>query len=220
MLCADIIDNFISPLKPNDTVAHALSVMEEYKVEHLPLVDKKAYLGMISEEELLCVEDTETEVSVYQKELIRPAIRDNQHIFAAFDLFDKFQLTLLPVVDDQEQYAGYLSMMDMIEASANLGAVREQGSILVLEMGVHDYSLAELARLVEGNDAKVLSAYITSPLDSTKIEVTLKINRPDLSAIIQTFERYEYIVKASFHHSNSENDLRRKFDSFMHYLNM
>lgn len=220
MLCAEIIDTFIEPLKPSDTVAVALSIMEEHKVEHLPLVSKKNYLGIISEEELLCVEDVQTPISQFQKDLIRPAIRMDQHIFVAFDLFDKFQLTLLPVLDENERYAGYLSMMDMIEASANLGAVREQGSILVLEMGIHDYSLAELARLVESNDAKVLSAYITSPLDSTKLEVTLKINRQDLSPIIQTLERYEYIVKASFHHSNSENDLRRKFDSFMHYLNM
>jgi hypothetical protein len=80
--------------------------------------------------------------------------------------------------------------------------------------------LSEIARIVESNDAKILSSYISSHIDSTKLEVTIKINRTDLSAIIQTFNRYNYTIKASFHQSEYVDDLKDRFDSFMSFLNI
>ena len=90
----------------------------------------------------------------------------------------------------------------------------------MLELNLHDYSLSEISRIVESNDAKILSLYISSHMDSTKLEVTIKINRTDLSAIIQTFNRYNYTIKASFHQSEYVDDLKDRFDSFMSFLNI
>jgi len=87
-------------------------------------------------------------------------------------------------------------------------------------LNLHDYSLSEISRIVESNDAKILSLYISSHTDSTKLEVTIKINRTDLSAIIQTFNRYNYTIKASFHQSEYVDDLKDRFDSFMSFLNI
>jgi hypothetical protein len=91
---------------------------------------------------------------------------------------------------------------------------------LVLELNIHDYSLSEIARIVESNDAKILSLYISSHIDSNKLELTVKINRTDLSPIIQTFNRYNYTIKASFHQSEYVDDLKDRFDSFMSFLNI
>jgi hypothetical protein len=77
-----------------------------------------------------------------------------------------------------------------------------------------------MGRIVEGNDAKILSSYITSSPDSTQLEVTLKINKEDLSAIMQTFTRYNYTIKASFQESTFKDDLKTRYDELMNYINM
>ena len=92
--------------------------------------------------------------------------------------------------------------------------------IIVLEINDKDYLLTEIAQIVESNDAKVLSMYITSHPDSTKFEVTLKINKMDVGSILQTFNRYDYIISASFTEDTYTDNLQDRFDSLMNYLNI
>ncbi|NBP75119.1 MAG: CBS domain-containing protein, partial [Crocinitomicaceae bacterium] len=68
------------------------------------------------------------------------------------------------------------------------------------------------------NNARILSSYILTNSSSSKLEITLKINKLDLSSIIRTFERYDYVVKESFQKSMDNDDLQARFDSLMHYL--
>lgn len=95
------------------------------------------------------------------------------------------------------------------------------GGIIVLELNANDYSMAQIARIVEDNDAIILSSYVASKSNSFKIEVTLKINQTDLTSIIRSFMRYEYNIKASFQGNNRYEDvLRKNYDQFMLYLNV
>ena len=81
-----------------------------------------------------------------------------------------------------------------------------------------DYSLAQIAQIVESNNAKILSAYITSNEESTHTEVTLKVNTSNLTSIIRTFERYDYQVKAAYQDKDAEEDLRQRFDALMNFM--
>jgi hypothetical protein len=95
------------------------------------------------------------------------------------------------------------------------------GGVIVLELNTNDYSLAQIARIVEDNDAKILSSHVASVANSFKIEVTLKINQTDLTSILQSFQRFDYTIKASFQGSNRQEDvLRKNYDQFMLYLNV
>jgi len=89
---------------------------------------------------------------------------------------------------------------------------------LVLEMNSNDYSLAQIAQIVESNNAKILSSFITSSEDSTRLEVTLKINVSNLSAVIQTFERYEYTVKDVIQDKDAESDLRKRYEALLNFM--
>ena len=79
--------------------------------------------------------------------------------------------------------------------------------------------MSEISRLVESNDAKVLYSDIISIPDSEKIKVTIKLNKTDLTRIIQTFNRFGYTITASFHKNEYEEDLRKRYDGFLRYLN-
>jgi hypothetical protein len=107
-----------------------------------------------------------------------------------------------------------------LDRLAGLSAVMEQGGIIELEINKNDYSLTQIASIVEGNDSKILSCYVSSLPDTTKILVTLKLNRDDLSRVLQTFYRYNYEVKASYHQAGYEDDLKHRFDEFIKYLNV
>ena len=99
-------------------------------------------------------------------------------------------------------------------------AVQNAGGVIVLEMNIHDYSVTQIGNIIEGNDAKLLSLHVSSEPDSTKIEVTIKVNREDLSGLLQTFNRYNYTVKAAFQNGDYSKNIKDKLDEFLHFLNI
>ena len=111
-------------------------------------------------------------------------------------------------------------MHSLLHSFTNMISMNQAGGILVLEMNTNDYSMSEIAQIVEGNDAKILCSY-TSPLDSpNRIEVNLKINQTDLTSIIQTFNRYNYEIKASYMENNDLESLyQNRYELFLRYLN-
>jgi hypothetical protein len=163
---------------------------------------------------------TDDELGKTKLSLIRPFVTEQQHIYEVIKMVSNMKLTVLPVLNEQQQYVGLIPTTSLIQQFATLAATREPGGIVVLEMGLHDYSLTQIAQIIEGNDAKILSLYVNPLEDSTKIEVTIKLNKQDLSGVLQTFYRYNYNVKQSFHQSEFLDDMKNRFDSFMNYINI
>ena len=126
----------------------------------------------------------------------------------------------IPVLNNEDKYIGNITLAYLMKVIAEMSVVSDQGGTIELELNANDYSLSEIARIVEMNDAKILGSFITSHPDSTKIQFTFKVNRIDLRPILQTFERYNYRVTASFDSGGHDDDLRDRFDSFMNYLNI
>ncbi|HEX7412731.1 MAG TPA: CBS domain-containing protein [Bacteroidia bacterium] len=220
MLIADLITQDIPTLKGSDTVEQALLWMEEFKITHLSVLHHKKLSGLISETELLDVANPQSTIADNKFTYIRPYIHHTQHIFDALKIMSSLQLTLLPVLDEKDNYLGNITQKSVLDRLTDLSAVMERGGIIELEINKNDYSLAQIASIVEGNDAKILSCYVTSLSDTNKILVTLKINHEDLSRILQTFYRYKYEVKASYHQAEHEDDLKNKYTEFIKYLNI
>lgn len=220
MLAKDLISDEIPPLKTTDTGLMAINWMDEFKVSHLPIVNKHEYLGLISDTDILDMNITDDELGKCKLSLLRPFVRESQHVYEVIKMVSTLKLTVLPVLNEHDHYKGLIPVTALLQQFATLAATQEPGGIIVLEMNMHDYSLTQIAQIIEGNDGKVLSCYMNHLPDSTRIEVTLKLNKDDLSGILQTFYRYNYTVKASFHQSEFLNDMKNRFDSFMNYINI
>jgi len=123
------------------------------------------------------------------------------------------------VVDAENNYLGSIRLEDLVEQMSEMQGANQRGGIIVLEMWEKDYSMQQISRIIEENDAKILSTSV-SPGESGKIEVNLKINQPDLNAIISSFERFGYQVKASYQESAYTEDLRKRYDELMRILNI
>lgn len=220
MLAIDLITDEIPPLKTSDTGAKALDWMEEFKVNELPIVNHNVFLGLVSENDILDANSPNEALGNHELSLEKPFIFSNEHIYSVIEKISTLKLTILPVLDAQNNYLGSISLSTLIHKISNIAAIAEPGGIIELEVNSADYSLIEIANIIEGNGVRILSTYIRSNPDSTKLEITIKTNREDLSGVLQTFMRYQYHVVASFHKSDADDDLKNRYDAFMHYLNI
>lgn len=216
----DLISNAIPELSPNDSIVNALNLMDEYRVSHLPVVQDGRYMGLVSEEELELTDKQDKSMIYQNREIHDFHVDAEKHVFDAVKLFSTYDLTVLPVLGKDREFLGCVTLEDMVDMIAKIQAVDEIGGIIVLEMFNRDYSMQQIAGIVEGNDAKILSSNITSFPDSMNIEVTLKVNTENIAPIIQTFERYDYVIKASYQEENINEDLKDRYDEFMNYLNI
>ncbi len=221
MIAHSLVSEVVPPLRLNDSGQKALNWMEIFRISHLPVVDGKRLLGVISDKIIYDLNIIERPISDYSDHLLSPFVMENQHIYEVFQAISTQKLSAIPVLDIYRQYCGVITVLDMAQKFASLVAVQEPGSVIVLELNSIDYSLSQIAQIVEGNEAKILSFYVSPILDSKKLTVTLKINVIDLSAIIQTFVRYDYNIVAVYMDESSLNDLYEdRLGQLMKYMNI
>jgi acetoin utilization protein AcuB len=220
MTANDLITDDIPPLRIDDTAEKALRWMDEFRVSNLAVVNGTEFVGIISDTILLDFNDPDAPIGSQRLSLVRPVLQGTQHVYDALKLMAELNLDVIAVTDANGHYSGTISIQRLAERMASLAAVREPGGILELEVNSVDYSLSQIAQIVEGNDAKILSVYLSPTPEPSKIQVTLKINREDLTRILQTFARYNYTVLATHHQSEFTEDLKHRYDEFMNFINM
>jgi len=194
-------------------------MMNEFVVRHLPIVNNQQLLGLLSEDDILD-HDTQEAVGSYRLSTNRPYVQYDDHVYEILRLIAEYRLTLIPVVDQENNYIGVVTMEDMIQYFARTASFSETGSIIVLEMDKRDYHLSEMARIVESEGAVILSSFITSNVDSTRLDVTLKLNQQNVQSIIATLNRFDYEVKATFNESTYVEGLKERYEGLMRYLNV
>ncbi|MDR1864663.1 MAG: CBS domain-containing protein [Bacteroidales bacterium] len=220
MYARNLISESVPALQGTETGSEALRRMEVFHVSHLPVVSHGDYGGLISETDITG-RPADDPVGTDFAAAFKPFVYEYQHLYEVIELSSRLDLSVVPVLSENDRYLGMIPAAQLMHAFGELVAAKSAGGILVLEVNAADYFLSQIARIVEDNDAKILSCYITSPPDSVKTEITLKINRTDLTSVIRTFIRYEYTVKASFRSRNHhEETLRSHYEQFMMYLNV
>ncbi|HHJ11427.1 MAG TPA: CBS domain-containing protein [Bacteroidetes bacterium] len=221
MLAKDLISDIVPALHTSDTGQKALNWMDVFRVSHLPIINDKEFLGLISDTDIYDMNMADEPIGNHKLSLFSPFIYMDQHIYEVIEIVARLKLTVVPVLDRQKNYLGMITNHDLVQYFAGLTAVKNPGAILVLELHQNDYFLSQIAQIVESNDAKILSLYIQPHDDSTKMEVILKVNRTDVTSIISTFERYDYNVKASYMNNREmESFYASRYDEFMMYLSI
>ncbi len=219
MVAENLISSAVLPLRTSDTGKMALASMETFNVRHLPIVNEQQLLGVISEDDIL-IHNTNEPIGSYQLSLLRAFVKKSDHLYEVMRLLAEHQLTIVPVVDELGDYMGMVALEDVLNYFAKTAAFSDSGSIVVLEFQQRSYSLAEIARLVEAEGATILSTFVTSRPESSLVEVTLKINRQDIHTILSAFERFGYVIKASFNEEEYLESLQERYDALMNYLNV
>lgn len=211
----------IPPLKLYDTVEKALRWMDEFRVNELPVVSNRKYQGLATEPSLI----KQTERSLTLKELTLDyqdvSVLQRQHFYDVMEAAIKNKIQVVPVLDEEQDYMGVITINDTLAAFGQMSALQGQGSILVLSMPERDYSLSQISRLIEEENVKILSAYVSpDEMDPYKIKLTLKLNASDLTRIIATLERFEYRITAQFNDGTQHDVGRDRLDMLFKYLDI
>ncbi|MGB1219611.1 MAG: CBS domain-containing protein [Flavobacteriales bacterium] len=207
-------------LRLSDSLYLALERYEEFKVSHLPVVSANGkYLGLLSETEVFGLYDAQKNIEDNQIPLQKDGVFETQSVLDALKLIAERSLTLLPVIDAEDNYLGYLLPLDVLKNIGNDTSFSEYGSLLSVKMSLRDYALNELSRIVESEDALITALFMEHLTDNDLILVHIKINIPDASAVVAALERHEYQVETLYQKSKLDEKLNENFHSFLKYLN-
>jgi acetoin utilization protein AcuB len=220
MLAKDLLTDAIISLHTSDTAKYALKLMEDQKVSHLPIVNNIEFLGLISENDIYAENNLKESIGNHQLSLTNACVDQYQHVFEIISLASELNLSVIPVIDKTNRYLGCITLPNLLEQFSKNASILNPGGIIIVERNEIDYSLEEIAHIVESNDAKILNCYVSSHMDSTKLEVTLKLNKMSIYPVLQTFERYGYIIVDSFIEPEYTEDIKDRYDSLMNYLNI
>lgn len=218
MVASELISTLIPPLKASDSIQQALDYMADFKVNHLPIVDDTRFLGLLSEDDLIDETDGNEPVSAITLSLINPYVIENQHIYDVIKALSEQKLSVLAVLDEKLNYLGVICVEDIVDHLASLTAATDPGGIIVLEIANRDNSLAHIAQIVESDNAQILSSYVDELPNSSKLSITIKVNKVDITQIVASFLRYDYQVLATFNHTNQKSNGADRYDSLMNYL--
>ncbi|TPG62333.1 CBS domain-containing protein [Hymenobacter nivis] len=222
MLAEDLLNEMIPPLKGTDSLGKAARWLDEFRVGQLPVLAERQYRGLVTEADLADAYDPDALLSELTLGFREAVVRPDQHFFRVVELAVENKLQLVPVVDDDDAYVGVVTVADALAAFGPQASAPGQGGIIVLSMAERDYSLSQISRYVEENNAKIVNAHtVPDELDPYRIRLTLKLNTDNLARIVATLERFGYAVTAQFSGPGEvSEDEQERYDGLLRYLSV
>ena len=219
MFAGELISRNIPFLHLEDNAAKALQEMNDFHVSHLPVVDEEKYLGLISEDDLLDTDDNRTMESL-RGSFTAPFVRQNDFFLLAVKRAKDLHLSVVPVVSEQYELLGAIGEEDLFRQLALFAGIEEVGGIIIQKKKKSDFSVGEINRLIESNDAYItqLNSYLDT--NTQLLTITIRINKVEISDILATLQRHEYNVKYHYGEELYQNELQNNFVNLMNYLNI
>ena len=209
MIARQLIADTIPALNLQDSASKALDQMQEFGIEMLPVVDEnKKYVGLLTDEAILDIQDMDLPLKDLPYALTHPFVKANMHIFEVIKIAAENNLSLIPVLEDDNLFIGTITLQSLFRYFSNINSLTEPGAIIILETAINSYSLSEISRIVDSCDIKVLALYVNILRDKSTIEITMKLDKTDLSSLLNTFERFQYTILASFQEKEYIQDLK------------
>jgi acetoin utilization protein AcuB len=220
MLAQELTTNILPQLQLSDPVSKALQLMNDFKITHLPVVSEEKYLGLISEDDLLDEENKKIPIEFFQNDFIPASVNFNNHFLHAVSVSNHYQTNVIPVVNEANELMGTIAGQALLAAVGNFSGSNETGAIIVLEMERNNFAISEISRIVESDGAIILHLNITSKPDSQQLQVTIHLNRKEISTVIAAFERYEYTIAYYSGEELFENEIDSNYRHLMNYLDI
>lgn len=214
----DYITNDIKPLNSNETIEKVQDALFDATFSHFPVLDSGIYIGCIT------VLDTDSFdhdklVSDYKYTLEGFYVRNTTTWLDVLEIFAKNHTNLVPVLDENNTYLGYYEIEDIIKFFHETPFLKEPGGIIVVEKPILDYSMSEIAQIVESNNGKLLGLFISESTVNT-VQVTVKISVGAMNDIIQTFRRYNFEIISDHQEDLYISKLKERSDYLNKYLSI
>ncbi|MFD2969866.1 CBS domain-containing protein [Sphingobacterium bambusae] len=220
MYIGEILSKNHVDIKPDDTIGFALERMNEFHCSQLPVVDDRDFMGLVSEDDLFTAHDETQPVRSLSVSLRFVYLYTYQHSYDALQYMAAHKLSILPVLDKDNAFIGVLTLTELLHALNETLGNNEAGAILVLEFGKHDVSFSHIAHLFESENIRILNTAVREIPETTKIEMTIKVDKKNISSLVASLWRFDYVVKATFNDGSQDSDIQERYDILMNYLNL
>ncbi|MBS7787379.1 CBS domain-containing protein [Flavobacterium sp. CYK-55] len=214
----EFINNDFKALRSNQSVSAAQDFFIEYDFSHFPVTENGVYMGSLSSEDADTFEVDKT-IADYRYTLEPFFVRDTTSWLDVLEVFANNHTNVVPVLNAENRYVGYYEFEDIIKFFHDTPFLKEQGGIIVVEKPVLDYSMSQVAQIVESNNGRILGLFISDATVDT-VQITVKISLGAMNDIIQTFRRYNYEIVSEHNEDNYINNLRERSDYLDKYLNI
>lgn len=219
MTASELITNHFPSLQITDTVGRALEIMQDYHVSELPLVKESKLTGLVHENDLQD-EDPDHLMGSIQNINDQSQVRPSEFFLIPLKIMHQRKLSLIPVVKEDGEYLGVITEEQILQAASHYNSASEPGAVVILQILPNNFSISELGRIIESNDAKIVHLNTWTDPTTGHLMVAIKISKVDIQDILASLERYEYNVVQYFGENLSEEELRLNFDHLINYLNI
>ena len=218
MLTRELQSQHLPSLHLHDKVYQALQLMNDNQITHLPVLDGEKFAGLLSEDDLLQSENDHALLSALEQSFSSFSVKEEDHFLKAVQLAADNGLSLVPVINEENELTGTVTYTELLRHASAFMSLNEPGGLIVLELPSNQYSFNEISKLVETNDAQITQLNTHNDAETGMMQVTIRINKTEISDILATFQRYEYNVKYFFGEELYTNELRSNYDNLMNYL--
>lgn len=218
MEITNYITNDFKPIDSKETIASVRDFMSDFDFSHFPITEDGIYIGSVSAEDIETFDENK-KIADFRYSLETFFIRTNALWLEVLEVFAKNHSNLIPILDEHNKYVGYYELEDIINFLHQTPFIKEQGVVVKVRKGISDYSMSQIAQIVESNNGNLLGLFI-SESDINSVEVTIKISSGAINEIIQTFRRYNYDIISEHHEDSYIANLKERSDYLDKYLNM
>lgn len=215
---SNYINNDFKAFDIQEKAATIQYFFEDVAFSHFPVLENGIFLGNISNEEIGIIE-SDKNLKDYKYVLDVFFVRENALLLDILQDFAQNETNVMPVLDDNQRYLGYLEIEDVIRTLGDTPFLKESGGLIVIEKNTDDFAFSQIAQIVEGNNAKLLGIYV-SETTTSKVQATLKISTGSINEIVQTFRRYEYNIISEHQEDNYIQNLKERSEYLDKYLNI
>lgn len=214
----DYINFDIKPLKTSQTIADAQDLFLEIPYSHFPVSEDSVYIGCLRKEDAEVLNENNL-IGENKFDFERFFVRDSMIWLDVLEEFAKNETNIMPVLNEKNSYAGYYELEDVVKFFQESPFLKEEGGIIIVQKAKADYSIGQIAQIVEGNGGKLLGLFISNISENT-VEVTLKISQSYMNEILQGFRRYEYVIVSEHQEDSYLENLKERSDYLDKYLNI
>jgi len=200
-------------------IAKIKAFFKENTYSHFPVISNKKLVGLISETDIQGIHKDEDTLEKYQYLLKLFYTEEHTNFLEILNVFAINETNLVPVVTKEQNYVGYYDLIDILHIYNNSPFLSNEGTIIILEKEVRDYSFSEICQIVESNNGRVLGIFISKTTPSS-VTITLKFNASEVNEIIQSFRRFDYHVVSKHKEDFLLEELKDRTDYLQKYLNI
>ncbi|WP_394676639.1 CBS domain-containing protein [uncultured Sphingobacterium sp.] len=220
MLISQFLSNADFSIQNADSIQQALEKLQDMLCKELVVLNGDDYIGLVNETILLDAEDEEAPLSSIKINTAPIQLKFNQHPYDALVMITVYNSTIIPVLDQDNKYIGVSTQLDILKAISSIQSQNESGAIIVLAIGLHDFSLSQIAHLVESDNCRILNCATKINLESDNIEVTLKVDKSNINALLNSFLRHNYLVLETHNSIAAFDDTADRYQQLMNYINI